>query len=65
MATFWRYVVIQLMTFVVGIVGPIFLIIFFVSQSDPNAKWAYWIGLFITYADVMVALALTAASERN
>jgi hypothetical protein len=58
-STFRRYVVIQLTMFLFGIVGPIFLIIFFASQPDPSLKWAYWAGLFITYADVMIALALT------
>ncbi|WP_239657328.1 hypothetical protein [Mycobacterium riyadhense] len=47
------------MMFVFGIVGPIFLAMFFVSQSDPTMKWAYWAGLFITYADIQIALALT------
>ncbi len=61
MATLRRYVVIQLMMFVFGIVGPIFLVMFFLSQPDPTMKWSYWIGLFVTYADVMIALALTAA----
>jgi len=50
------------MMFVFGIVGPIFLIIFFASQPDPSMKWAYWAGLFITTADVLIALALTKAT---
>jgi hypothetical protein len=62
MATFKRYIVIQLMMFVFGIVGPIFLIMFFASQPDPSLKWAYWAGLFITAADVLIALALTSAT---
>jgi len=62
MATFWRYVRIQLMMFVFGIVGPIFLIIYFATQPDPTVKWAYWAGLFITAADVLIALALTSAT---
>jgi hypothetical protein len=62
-ATFWRYVKIQLMMFVFGIVGPIFLIIFFATQPDPTMKWAYWAGLFITAADVLIAIALTKASD--
>jgi hypothetical protein len=61
-ATFWRYVRIQLMMFVFGIVGPIFLIIYFATQPDPTVKWAYWAGLFITAADVLIALALTSAT---
>jgi len=64
-ATFWRYVKIQLMMFVFGCVGPIFLIIYFATQPDPSMKWAYWAGLFITTADVLIALALTNASDPN
>lgn len=62
LSTFKRYLGIQAMIFVFGIIGPIFLIIFFATQPDPNMKWAYWFGLFITYADVMIALGLTASS---
>jgi hypothetical protein len=62
-ATFWRYVRIQLMMFVFGIVGPIFLVIYFATQPDPSMKWAYWAGLFVTAADVLIALALTNASD--
>ena len=59
MSTFKRYVVIQAMTFVFGIVGPIFLIGYFAAQPDPTLKWMYWWGLFITAADVLIALGLT------
>jgi hypothetical protein len=59
MSTFKRYLVIQAMTFVFGIVGPIFLIGYFASQPDPTLKWMYWWGLFITAADVLIALGLT------
>jgi hypothetical protein len=65
MATFWRYVRIQLMVFVFGCVGPIFLAIYFATQPDPTMKWAYWFGLFITAADVLIALGLTSASDPN
>jgi hypothetical protein len=64
-ATFWRYVRIQLMMFVFGIVGPIFLVLYFATQPDPSMKWAYWAGLFVTAADVLIALALTNASDPN
>jgi hypothetical protein len=63
MSTFWRYVKIQLMIFVFGCVGPIFLIIFFTTQPDPSTKFFYWAGLFITAADVLIALGLTSASD--
>ena len=62
MSTFKRYLMFQAMMFVFGIVGPIFLIMFFMTQPDPTVKWAYWWGLFITAADVLIALWLTAAS---
>jgi lipid-A-disaccharide synthase-like uncharacterized protein len=57
-ATFKRYLVIQGTMFVFGIVGPIFLIGYFMSQPDPTLKWMYWWGLFITFADVFIALRL-------
>ncbi|MEO3758557.1 hypothetical protein ABGB19_09785 [Mycobacterium sp. B14F4] len=59
MATFKRYLAFQVMTFVFGIVGPIFLIMYFATQPDPTVRWAYWWGLFITAADVLIALGLT------
>jgi hypothetical protein len=42
-----------------SIVGPIFLIGYFAAQPDPTLKWMYWWGLFITAADVLIALGLT------
>jgi hypothetical protein len=63
--TFWRYVRIQVMMLVFGCVGPIFLILFFTTQPDPSMKWAYWIGLFITAGDVLIALALTEAGRHD
>jgi hypothetical protein len=65
MSTFKRYLVVQAMTFVVGIVGPIFLIGYFASQPDPTLKWMYWWGLFITAADVLIALALTDSYSKS
>ena len=61
MSTLKTYVVIQAMTFVFGIVGPIFLIGYFAAQPDPTLKWMYWWGLFITAADVLIALGLTSS----
>ena len=63
MKTFKRYLMFQAMMFVFGIVGPIFLIMYFASQPDPTVKWAYWWGLFITAADILIALALTASTS--
>ncbi|OBB40505.1 hypothetical protein [Mycobacterium sp. 852002-51961_SCH5331710] len=65
METFKRYLMFQGMMFVFGIVGPIFLVMYFASQPDPTVRWAYWIGLFITTADVLIALGLTASTQTN
>ncbi|MGE2732245.1 SHOCT domain-containing protein [Mycolicibacterium vaccae] len=60
MSTFWRYVRIQLFVLLCGIVGPIFLVIYFVSGADPFLGWMFWTGLLVTALDVLIALALTA-----
>jgi hypothetical protein len=65
LSTFWRYVRVQAFVFLCGIVGPIFLVVYFASQPEPELKWMYWVGLFITAADVLIALALTNAAERG
>ena len=44
MSTFKRYVVIQAMTLVFGIVGPICLVGYLAAQPDPTLKWMYWWG---------------------
>jgi hypothetical protein len=63
METFKRYLMFQAMMFVFGIVGPIFLIMYFATQPDPTVRWAYWWGLFITAADILIALWLTASES--
>ncbi|MGW4099406.1 MULTISPECIES: hypothetical protein [unclassified Mycobacterium] len=63
MSTFWRYLGIQAMVFVVGIVGPIFLIVYFAAQPDPTLKWMYFAGLVITAVEVLIALELTRISS--
>ena len=42
-----------------GLVGPIFLATFFALGEEPILKWMFWVGLLITAADVLIALALT------
>ncbi len=64
-AVFKRYLAIQAMTLVCGIVGPIFLFVYFAVQPDPTIKWMYWAGLFITAADVLIALGITEALTRT
>jgi hypothetical protein len=64
-STVWRYVRIQLFVLLCGIVGPIFLVIYFAAGAMPLMKWMFWAGLLITVADVVIALALTGAGTRK
>lgn len=59
MSTLWRYIRIQAFVLLCGIVGPIFLVVYFAAQPDPTLKWMYWAGLFVTAADILIALAIT------
>lgn len=65
MSTFWRFVRVQLFVLLCGIVGPVFLVIYFVSGADPMLAWMLWTGLLITAVDVLVALAITAYRSRS
>jgi hypothetical protein len=59
MSTLWRYVRIQAFVLLCGIVGPIFLAVYFLAGADPVLQWMLWAGLLITAADVVIALAIT------
>lgn len=65
MSTLWVYLRIQLATFVCGIVGPIFLFVYFAAQPDTTIRWMYWWGLLITVADILIALAVTESVARR
>ncbi|KWX59103.1 SHOCT domain-containing protein [Mycobacterium sp. NAZ190054] len=65
MSTFWRYVKIQLFVLLCGIVGPIFLVIYFAAGGDPLLKWMFWTGLLITALDVLIALVITNVGARS
>ena len=65
LTVFKRYLVIQSMTLVCGIVGPIFLFVYFAAQPDATIKWMYWAGLFVTVADILIALGITEALTRR
>ena len=64
-STLWLYVRVQLAVFVCGIVGPIFLSVYFAAQPDPTIKWMYYAGLIVTAADILIALGLTARRLRS
>ena len=42
-----------------GLVGPIFLVIYFAIGQQSLLQWMFYVGLFITVADVLIALWLT------
>ncbi len=64
METFLVYLKVQAMIFVFGIVGPIFLVVYFAVQPDPTVRWMYYWGLVITAIDVLIALGLTDQTMR-
>jgi hypothetical protein len=54
-----RYLKAQLMVLLCGgLVGPIFLIVYFALGLGSLLQWMFYVGLFITVADVLIALAL-------
>ena len=55
----WRYAKMQLWVLLCGgLVGPIFLAVYFATGQDSLMKWMFWTGLVVTAADVLIALAL-------
>jgi hypothetical protein len=61
--TFLRYLRIQLFVFVCGIVGPLFLVMYFTAWPRLELRWMYWAGLVITTVDVLIALLITSGLE--
>ncbi len=64
-STLTTYLKIQGQLFVYGIVGPIFLLIYFGATPNYDMKWMYWWGLLITTADVLIALEITDRRARQ
>jgi hypothetical protein len=55
-----RYVKMQLLVLLCGgLVGPIFLVVYFAMGLGELLSWMFYAGLVITVADVLIALALT------
>ena len=55
----WRYIKAQLMVLLCGgLVGPIFLAVYFATGQSSLLKWMFYVGLLITAADVLIALAV-------
>ncbi len=54
-----RYLKAQLIVLLCGgLVGPIFLIVYFTLGFENLLQWMFYVGLLITVADVLIALAL-------
>ena len=63
-----RYVKAQLMVLLCGgLVGPIFLAVYFAlgEGTRPYIAWMFWVGLLITAADVLIAIALTGYGAKS
>ena len=55
----WRYIKAQLMVLLCGgLVGPIFLAVYFATGQESILKWMFYVGLLITALDILIALAL-------
>ncbi|MCZ0730176.1 SHOCT domain-containing protein [Mycolicibacterium iranicum] len=65
MSTFWRYIKVQLFVLLCGIVGPIFLVIYFAAGAGPMLQWMLWAGLLITILDVVIAVVITGFGARS
>jgi hypothetical protein len=62
----WRYVKSQIWVLLCGgLVGPIFLIVYFATGQESLLKWMFYVGLLITAADVLIALALTSYGAKS
>ncbi|QLL08324.1 SHOCT domain-containing protein [Mycobacterium vicinigordonae] len=55
-----RYIKMQLLVLLCGgLVGPIFLVVYFATGFGELLSWMFYVGLLITVADVLIAIALT------
>lgn len=62
----WRYLKSQLWVLLCGgLVGPIFLVVYFASGQDLLLKWMFYVGLLVTAVDVLIALALTGYGAKS
>jgi hypothetical protein len=61
-----RYIKMQLLVLLCGgLVGPIFLVVYFTLGLGDMLSWMFYAGLFITVLDVLIALALTNFSLKS
>jgi hypothetical protein len=61
-----RYIKMQLLVLLCGgLVGPIFLVVYYTLGFGELLSWMFYAGLVITVADVLIALALTNFSLKS
>ncbi len=61
-----RYLKAQLIVLLCGgLVGPIFLVVYFTLGFDNLLQWMLYVGLLITVADVVIALALASYGAKS
>lgn len=48
-----------------GLVGPIFLVVYFAMGADPLLNWMFWSGLLVTAGGVVAALALAGRGAKT
>jgi hypothetical protein len=61
-----RYLKAQLIVLLCGgLVGPIFLVIYYTSGMSELMQWMLYVGLLITVADVLIALALAGYTAKS
>jgi hypothetical protein len=61
-----RYLKAQAMVLLCGgLVGPIFLGVYFWTGQEPILKWMFWVGAIVTAIDVLAALALANFSAKQ
>jgi hypothetical protein len=62
----WRYIKAQLMVLLCGgLVGPIFLAVYFATGQESILKWMFYVGILVTALDVLIALALANFSAKS
>jgi hypothetical protein len=60
----WRYLKIQARMLFYGMIGPVFVVMYFLSDRDPFMNWFLWSGLLVTAVTVL-AVAFTAAGAKS
>jgi hypothetical protein len=61
----WRYLKTQASMLMYGMIGPLFLVLYFASDRDEFMRWFLWSGLAITAICVLAAVAFTVHGEKS